>query len=274
MAVIAPPSRTGPAKHQHLPERIIMTRTAHMQLAIPPRNFRSKASAIGAFLALAGALAATPAHAALVVFSSQSAFQTATGATSATGALPNLGYVGTAPTTIGSITFVSASNANGLWVGGLSWSTLIPHAIAVDSSENFNVISNSGVFAMGIQAHEPSHSGTGTDHCWVSPSCTDTTFSITIKNGTTTIGSQSVNFADDTLSFFGIWSDQAFDRFEIRDTSNAVDDEFFGQVYTSNTAYAAAVPEPGSLPLLGLSFAALGLARRLSSNHMRGQAQA
>jgi len=54
---------------------------------------------------------------------------------------------------------------------------------------------------------------------------------------------------------------ELFDRLEILDLSQTQDDEFFGQVFTSNTPNPA-VPEPGSLALIGVTFAGLSMVSR------------
>lgn len=124
--------------------------------------------------------------------------------------------------------------------------------LALNDTEDFDIVAAGAVFAMGVSVVEPSGAYSGgsfVDTCGVtagSSGCVETTFEITIRNGSALLGTQTVNFANDTLSFFGIWSDQAFDRLEIRDTSNNADDEFFGEVYTGTRALVA-VPEPGTV---------------------------
>jgi len=220
-------------------------------------NFTKKMSAFACAIACLAWL--TPAQAAYTVYTNQATFLTATGATSATGALPAVGTVAS-PRTVGSISFAAMPGSSlNFGTSFDTWSTLISGIdLAINAVENLDMISGSTVFAMGFQAHEPGAGGSTVDTCRV-VTCTDTTFQITIKNGATTIGTESINFPDNTLTFFGIFSDQAFDRFEVRDISNTIDDEFFGQVFTGNTA---PIPEPETYAMLLAGLGLLGLAAR------------
>lgn len=209
------------------------------------------------------AVFAAPAQAAVVIFSDKASFLASTGAESATGALPSSGGD---PQTVGSITFDGLSPSSNNFGGTADfWSSLIPgHDLALNGAENFDIIAAVTVYAMGFDAHEPAtpfFGGRFTDTCGVS-ACVDTTFEITFLNGASLVGSQSVNFADNTLAFFGVWSDIPFDRFLVRDTNRSNDDEFFGQVYTSHHALITGVPEPMTLGLLGAGLAGIGMARR------------
>jgi hypothetical protein len=64
---------------------------------------------------------------------------------------------------------------------------------------------------------------------------------------------------DDALTFVGVWSTDAFDRIEIRETTGTLDNEFFGNFVTGDTAL---VPEPGTLLLVGIGLASLAVRRR------------
>jgi len=216
------------------------------------------------------AVFAAPAQAAVIVFTDKASFLASTGATSATGPLGGTGD----PITVGSITFDGLSPSN-LAMGSSAneWSTLIPgNDLAVSDVENFDIIAAGLVFAMGFDAHEPTASWPGdianTDTCGIPEACTDSTFTITFLNGAAVVGSQSVNFPDNVLAFFGVWSDQAFDRFQVRDTTGTIDDEFFGEVYTSQQALVVEtppstdVPEPMTLGLLGAGLFGIGAMRR------------
>jgi hypothetical protein len=226
----------------------------------------STVTAVAALL-LAALVDASPSLAAFVVYTDRAAFLADTGATSATGALPNLGTAATPdPSTVGSITFDAVAPSTIVLGTGTAaqWSSLIPgNDLAINSVESFDVIASGLVFAMGIEAHEPSiplTSSNFTDTCGVAV-CTDSSFTITFKNGASVVGSAVVNFPNDVRAFFGVWSNQAFDRFEIRETTNTIDDEYFGEVYTSQRELAT-VPEPSTLALLGAGLSGLALRRR------------
>lgn len=216
---------------------------------------------------------ASVARADITVFSSLAAFQSATGATSATGALPDLTGVRYSQH-IGSVTFGDV-NGNGFWVGGLApmyspsdWTTLLPgHEIAVNYMENLDVAFDApAVYSAGFQFAEPG---------LISPSSpyahpggypyADSTFSVTLKLGSTVVGSFNFNAPDETASFVGVWSDTAFNRMEIRETSGAIEDEYFGEFYSGTVAAPVPEPETYALMLVGLGLVTLNL-RRTKSN--------
>ena len=72
------------------------------------------------------------------------------------------------------------------------------------------------------------------------------------------MASLAFNAPNDTAAFAGVWSDAAFDRVEIRETTGAIENEFFGQFYTGTTP----IPEPATLTLFGTGLALIGLALR------------
>lgn len=74
------------------------------------------------------------------------------------------------------------------------------------------------------------------------------------------------NAPNNTASFVGVWSDIAFNKVQIRETSGGIDNEYFGRFYTVQVA--APVPEPakylaGAMLLLPLAFGAF---RKLRQN--------
>lgn len=223
--------------------------------------------------ALVLAALCSAAHAApLAVFSDKSVFLATTGASAASGPLPNLGIIADGSETVGSITF-NQVGTHSIFIGtrGIrvtDWTTLLAgNEIAVNDTENLNLSTAAPVFAFGFDFVEPSIAGSGTGTCFVRP-CTDSTFSVTLKSGTTAIDSFQFNVADDIAGFVGVWSSLAFNAVEVRETSGGIDDEFFGQVFTGNVApVPTAVPVPAALPLLGSALGLLGWMRRRAHQH-------
>lgn len=212
---------------------------------------------------------AVPAPAALLVYSDQSTFLSATGAAAAHTPFADIGSVAT-PYVRDSLTFDLGPGATQLFsgLGPGDWSSLIPGSeLALSSSEDLDVSIASAVFSFGFQFHEPSASrpaGTPViDTCNLTSACTDSTFVVTLFSGAANVGGFSFNVLDDTLGFVGVWSDVAFDRVEIRETVGTNDNEFFGQFYTGQTA---PVPEPSSWILFGAGLAALAVVRRRRSH--------
>lgn len=200
-----------------------------------------------------------PAEALIVTFSNQAAFLGATGASSATGALPNAGAV-LPGFTVGSVSFTTLSGQFFVGTGGLfpgvvdDWSaTISGNDIAISGVESFRVDLAAPVYSLGFDFFEPNvdHHVTGpfpvTDDCFAP--CFDSIFGVTLFSGGVAIpgGFFTYNAPDATLAFAGVWSDVAFDGVEIIDLTDTIDDEYWGQFYTGTTP---AVPEPSSLLLV------------------------
>lgn len=174
-----------------------------------------------------------------VTFNDQTAFITATNATSATGMLPNLGLI-SGSQTVGSVTFSPVAPNGPLFVGSTGnpqvpptgWSIPLPgHDIAISGREDMDVQFNGLVYSAGFDFIElndsmPVYGNGGT------LSGTNSTFTVTLVNQGTVIGSFMFNAPDDTLSFVGVWSDTPFDQMEIRETTGAFDDEYFGEFFS------------------------------------------
>ncbi len=225
-----------------------------------------------ALLSAAVALLPVAADAALVTYGSLSAFQADSGATDATGNYANLGQLpggGAGTFTAGAVTFTTGPSTNQLWSGtsGLTisdWTALLAgNDIAIGGPENLNAKFAAPVFAMGFYIVEPTSIN-------VNATFRESSFTVSLLDGATEVGSFGFAPADDVAVFVGVWSDVAFDQVQIREVipagMNPLDysgNEFFGHFYAGNRALqVSAVPEPGALPLVLCALGAAGLGLR------------
>jgi hypothetical protein len=125
---------------------------------------------------------------------------------------------------------------------GANWTSLLPSEFALTGSENLDYIFAAPVYAAGFRFVEP-----GT-----SPFI-DSVFRITLLNGTEAIHQFDVSPPNDLATFIGVTSHLAFTRMQVREIVGSIDNEFFGEVYTST------VPAPAAAAVLATI---LGLGRR------------
>ena len=190
----------------------------------------------------------TSVSAGLTVYNNQIAFLTDTAALNATGPLPSLGSVN-GGATVGSVSFSLAPGGDTLDIGGpVDWYPGLPGNDIALGFENLKVSFATPVTAMGFRFVEP--------NATMPPyggSPGDSTFLVTLFNGTVEVGSFQFNAPDDQLAFVGVSSATPFTSATIVDTTGNDDDEYFGEFYTSSGGGAAFVVTntadsgPGSL---------------------------
>lgn len=165
-------------------------------------------------------------------FEEKQEFLTTTGATTASGPLPDLGAVGNG-VTVGTVTLSMAAGGNTLFIGSTGtgaepdWYPLLAGNDIALGFENLQVQTATPVYSLGFDFVEPNISMPpfgGTPE--------DSTFEIVLYSGATEVGRTTFNALDDVVTFVGVWSERAFDRATIVDTTGNHDDEFFGQFYT------------------------------------------
>ena len=209
------------------------------------------------------------AHATLVTYSNKAAFLADSGSTDASGAYANLGYVGSAPKTFGS---VRVGGVSPMWVGALGyqadWTPLLPgNDLAFDGKENFDVVTAAPVYSLGFDVVEPTFVGINGGCGTGVPSCTDSTFTVTLlDSASVVVGSFTFNPANDVAASIGVTSTTAFSKAQVRETVGNIENEYFGHFYTSE-ASVTSVPEPSTnaLFLAGLAGAAVWARRRLKT---------
>lgn len=210
------------------------------------------------FVATSLVVAAGSAVAAITAYPDQrSDFVAASGAVSI-GALPASGSANNR--VVGIVTF--SNGPSGTSVFGSYSNEISGYDLAISGVENFNMAISGGAIAIGFDLHEPSYAtSTGCN-----APCVNSPFRITLFAGTTSLGNVVYDAPNDAgsaaggpLGFIGLVSTIPFTRVEVRDTSNNIDNEFFGNFLVSQSL---PVPEPASAALLLAGLAAVGEAAR------------
>ncbi|MBL8768870.1 MAG: hypothetical protein JNL94_15970 [Planctomycetes bacterium] len=172
-------------------------------------------------------------------FTDRATFLAATGATNASGPLPNLGTATSVK--LGSVTYGIAPGGDNMAMGafGISgladWCPQIPGNDVALGYENLQLDLDQPVLALGIDFVQPD----ATIAPWGGTPI-DSTYEVALYLGGTFVTQASFSaIAVDQLAFLGVSSPTPFDRVTIIDVTNTPfvdDDEFFGEVYTAPAA--------------------------------------
>jgi len=118
-------------------------------------------------------------------------------------------------------------------------------------------------FDFGFSIFQP------TDESLCGAVCVEDTFTVTLFNGSSSVGSFTFNPADDVAEFHGYVSTVAFNRAAIRDLTGNIDNEFFGTFFTGESpSVPGTVPEPASMVLAATGLGG-GLLRRIRGRARR-----
>ncbi|NOX83127.1 MAG: hypothetical protein GXP06_09110 [Alphaproteobacteria bacterium] len=213
----------------------------------------------GAFCAATAALAAVTllpgaANAGIISINDKAGFLAASGATSATGAIPIAG-ASLASLTVGSVTFsqVAANSLN----FSIDWTSRIAgNQFAINGLEDLDVDFGGDVFSFGFDFVEPENDPN------VNAPFVDSTFEISLCDDGLCFETLQFSVANDIAAFIGVISALAFDQVLIREIIGDIENEFFGEFYTSTTPVSE-IPLPLAAPLFLVGLAGLSsVARR------------
>ena len=194
----------------------------------------------------------TSASSAVVTIFNKSDFLEATSAQDLTGPLPNLGYVGYGPITLGKATF-RTEGISGMWIGSIL-QDMPGNEIVTNDVENIRVYLEGLSYSFGFDFFEPS-AGHNAPYA-------DSTFTVSLLNQSIPVGAFSFNAPDGILYFVGVVSTVAFDNVSIIESIGGIENDFYGRFYAGSTA----TPEPSSIVSLSLLFGMVAYRRYRSRN--------
>jgi hypothetical protein len=193
---------------------------------------------------------------ALITYDDKDLFMAETGSISATGVLPELGYIGVVgiEQTVGDVTFTAAVEG-GLWIGHATgdWCPEMEGAdIALDGWEHLDTALTTPAHAYGFDFYQRDRSPHPAS-----------LFQVAFFNETTFLDSFNFVAPIDEVYFVGFEYGSLFNKVEIREISGSALDEYYGQFYTDT---APPIPLPSTLLLLGFGLIGIAGLKRKKSN--------